>query len=184
MDERSPRPRYREEEGRPCIDVRVPSIENLFDRRDPAPFRERDLDPGLREYLVESVEDLVSRHPRLVFWLESPCSQEELEQPVRGFFNYELERVVRERRRELREGFVGLLFAFGLIALFLSLSQVLGTLLTGTFGAALKEALIISGWVLLWRPIEVLVYDGIPWRRRRRVLRTLLDAPIDVRAAQ
>lgn len=178
-------PRYREEDGRSCVDVRVPTIENLFDRRDPAPFRERDLDPGLSAYLFDSTEDLISHGPpRLVFWLEKPCTVEEIEEPLRAHFNYELERHVRKRHRELREGSVTLVLAFALIALFISASQFVGARLTGTLGIALKEALIISGWVLLWRPVEVLLYDGIPWRRRRRVLRNLLAAPIDVRAAK
>lgn len=176
-------PRYREEEGRPCVDVRVPAIENLFDKRDPAPFRERDLDPSLREYLVESTEDLLSRGPpRLVFWLEKPCEKAALEEPVRAHFNYELERLVRSRRREVRMGYVALLIAFALITLFISLAQLVPKELTTSFGAALKETLIISGWVLLWRPVEVLIYDGLPWRRRRAVLRNVLAAPIEVRS--
>jgi len=31
------------------------------------------------------------------------------------------------------------------------------------------------------RRSEVLVYDWIPWRRQRRVIKRLIDAPIDVR---
>lgn len=178
-------PRYREEEGRACVDVRVPTIENLFDRRDPSPFRDRDLDPGLSGYLFDSTEDLLSRGPpRLVFWLEKPYPAEQLEEPVRAHFEYELERHDRRRRREVREGFGTLFIAFGLIALFISVSQVFKDQFTGTLGIALKESLIISGWVLLWRPVEVLIYDGIPWRRRRRVLRNLLAAPLEVRISK
>ena len=177
--------RYREEEGHPCVDVRVPAIENLFDKRDPAPFRERDLDPGLREYLFESAEDLLSRGaPRLVFWLEKPCERKTLEEPVRAHFAWELERLERRRRREVRLGFLALLIAFVLIAAFISISQLVAWQLSGGFGAALKEALVISAWVLLWRPVELLVYDGLPWRRERQVIRSLLAAPIEVRVGQ
>ncbi len=176
-------PRYREEEGQPCVDVRVPAIEHLFDKRDPAPFRDRDLDPGLREYLYESAEDLLSRGPpRLVFWLEKPCERDALEVPVREHFTYELERLTRGRHRDVRLGFVTLLIAFGLIALFIGVAQVVALELPNAFGAALKEALTISGWVLLWRPVEVLIYDGLPWRHRRKVLQNLLAAPVFVRA--
>lgn len=177
-------PRYREESGQPCVDVHVPSIEHLFDKRDPAPFRERDLDPGLREYLFEAADDLLPRGPpRLVFWLEKPCEARAVEESVRAHFSYELERSTRSRRREVRLGYVALLIAFGLITLFISLAQVLGHRLTTNIGAALKEALTISGWVLLWRPVEVLIYHGLPWRRRRSVLRNLLAAPVEVRSA-
>ena len=174
--------RYREEAGRPCVDVKVPALDNLFDKRDPAPFRERDLDPGLREYLFESAEDLLSRgSPQLVFWVEKPCDPRTLEEPFRAYFTWELERLSRRRRREVQLGFLALLIAFALIAAVISVSQLVSWRLTGGVGAALKEALVISGWVLLWRPVELLVYDGLPWRRERRVLRSLLAAPIDVR---
>jgi hypothetical protein len=174
--------RYREEQGEACIDVRTAAIENVFDLRDPAPFRNRDLDPTLRDYLVDSAEDLLSQKGLLiVFWLENPCEMKQLEEPVRAHFSYELERLTRNRLREVRMGFMSLVIAFFLITLFTAASQLVGHQLTSTLGTALKEALIISGWVLLWRPIEVLVYDGLPWRRTRKILNKLIHARIDVR---
>lgn len=68
------------------------------------------------------------------------------------------------------------------IVLLISLSEVVDGMIGGRIGAGLKEGLMISGWVLMWRPVEVLVYDSIPWRRTRRVLRRLLAMPIEVRS--
>ena len=80
MNERNSASRYRLEEGVPCVDVKINNIEQLFDNRDPAPFRERDLDPGLAEYLRDAAEDLaVARTYRIVFWLENPCPPGEIE---------------------------------------------------------------------------------------------------------
>jgi hypothetical protein len=64
----------------------------------------------------------------------------------------------------------------------MSISGLLGRLISGSIGAGLREGLLISGWVLMWRPIEVLVYDSIPWRRSRRVLRRLIEMPVDIRS--
>lgn len=47
--------RYRVENGEASVDVRIAKIEQLIDNRDPAPFRERDLDPDLVEYLLDAV---------------------------------------------------------------------------------------------------------------------------------
>jgi hypothetical protein len=41
--------------------------------------------------------------------------------------------------------------------------------------------LIISGWVLMWRPLDILVYDRITWLRNRRVLESIRDAAVVVR---
>lgn len=51
-----PSPRYRFEGTTPCVDVRAQRVEHLFDNRDPAPFRARDLDPDLASYLVASTD--------------------------------------------------------------------------------------------------------------------------------
>jgi hypothetical protein len=61
------------------------------------------------------------------------------------------------------------------------LGEIAADTLKGTLGAGIREALTISGWVLMWRPIDVLVYEAIPWRRERRILRALRDAAIEVR---
>ena len=52
------RTRYRVEEGRSCIDLKVRHSRQLFDTRDPAPFRERDLDADAVEYLLAAAEEI------------------------------------------------------------------------------------------------------------------------------
>lgn len=175
-------PRYRVEDGEPCIDVRIGSIEQVFDNRDPAPFRERDLDPDLVEYLRVAGEDLGSHDPfRVVFWVKRPCQPEEIEAAFRAHFAYELDRLERRRRRQRRTGQISLLLGGTLIIALLSLAQLVARVFPGTIGAALREGLVISSWVVMWRPVEILIYDWIPVRRERRVMRRLLAAPIDVR---
>jgi hypothetical protein len=44
----------------------------------------------------------------------------------------------------------------------------------------LREGLIIGGWVAMWRPLEILLYDWWPVRAERRVLERLRDATIHV----
>ena len=46
------RTRYRVEDGRSCIDLKVRQSRQLFDGRDPAPFHERDLDDDAVAYLL------------------------------------------------------------------------------------------------------------------------------------
>ena len=44
------------------------------------------------------------------------------------------------------------------------------------------EGLLILGWVAMWRPIEVLLYDWWPLARRRTLLRRLATIPVEVRS--
>jgi hypothetical protein len=177
--------RYRTEDGEPCIDIKIVSVERIFDNRDPAPFRERDLDPNLVEYMFAAGEDLVSHERfRIIFWIETPCPAGEIEQACRSHFEYELARIDRERRRRRRIGQLALLLAVVAIIALMSLAQVVGTLIPSSIGLGLKEGLVISSWVLMWKPVEVLIYDWIPWRRERTIIRRLLTMPIDVRSGK
>ncbi len=178
-------PRYRLEEGKPCIDVRIASLDHLFDNRDPAPFRERDLDPALVEYLLGIGHDLTARDGfRIVFWLEHTCQPGVIESAYRAHFGHALARLERVRRRARRAGQIALLLGAGLIIALMSLSQLAVQAVPGSLGAALREGLVISAWVVLWRPVELLIYDWIPVWDERRCMRRLLAAPIEVRAGR
>lgn len=178
-------PRYRLEDGKPCVDIRITSLEQLFDNRDPAPFRERDLDPDLVEYLLAISQDMVAHHDfRIVFWLERTCQPGEIEDAYRAHFEYELERLERSRRRARRAGLIALALGAGLIVVLLSLSQLASQAIPGSLGTAVHEGLLISSWVVLWKPVELLIYDWIPVWDERRTMRRLLAAPIEVRAGR
>jgi len=45
----------------------------------------------------------------------------------------------------------------------------------------LGEGLLILGWVALWRPLEIFLYEWWPLRRRMNVLRQLAQAPVWIR---
>lgn len=182
MTERS---RYREEAGVACIDVTVASMERLFDRRDPAPFRERDLDEDLAEYLRGSAEDLAaSPELRVVFWLETPGDAAVIREAYRAHLEYELERLARASRRRYRTGLTAMALATVLIVLLLSTAKLLTDRIGGSLGEAVHELIVIGCWVLLWRPIDTLAYEWIPVRRERNVLRRLSSAELEVRTGR
>lgn len=177
--------RYRTDNGVPCIDIQAQRIEQLFDNRDPAPFRERDLDPNLAEYLVEAAEDLVSHDGlAIMFWLEHEASHAELEHAFRGHFEEVRARLQRRRRRNRRIGAVTLLLGIFLVVVLFTLAQLVAAAVPGALGAGLKEGLVISSWVVLWRPVEILIYGWIPARQERRVIEHLLKATLAVRTGQ
>jgi hypothetical protein len=180
-----PSSRYRIENGEPCVDVKLSSIDQMFDNRDPAPFRERDLDPDLAEYLLDAGEDLFgAKRLRVVFWVEKPCEREEVEDAVHAHFEAVIDRSRRTRRRRRRTGQVALALALLLVVGLISLARGVGHWIPGGLGAGLGEGLVISGWVVMWRPVEILIYDWIPMHHDRKVAAKLLAAPIDVRGGK
>lgn len=174
--------RYRSEHGEPCIDVKVRTVEHMFDNRDPAPFRERDLDPNLAEYLLDAGEDLYAHDRiRVVFWVEQACAVHEVEAPFRAHFQDVIARIRRARRQRRKTGQVALFLAVVLVVVLVALSQLVASRIGGSLGTGLKEGLVISSWVVMWRPVETLIYDWIPARHQRKVAAKLLAAPVEVR---
>src|SRR5258705_272078 len=69
-------------------------------------------------------------------------------------------------RREARTSlFIGGLF----LAICLIAGQLLMKLPENTVWAILKEGLTIAGWVAMWRPLQMYLYDWWPVRRRVRI---------------
>jgi hypothetical protein len=188
--------RYREEDGRTCIDLRVRSEKQLFDGRDPSPFRERDLDEDAVDYLVGAAEEIPAHAPlRVVVWIgesshgaprERAQGDPELEpaeilDAIRSHFTYERERVTRRLRKLVRHGRTILALGVTLLVVFLASAELLGATRTGAVWKVVREGLVIMGWVALWRPIELLLYDWWPLVDQRRVMTRIVEAEIEVR---
>lgn len=171
------------------IEVHVGELKQLFDAIDPSPFRDRDLDPKAAEFIVGWAKDL----PRdaslaLVVDLDREAGLADeaavLRDAIHEFFRHRAE-AYRQRLRELfRVGRTSL--AIGLLALAgaIALGDFLATLIkSGRIGEILRESLTIGGWVSMWRPLEVFLYDWWPIRNEARLSDRLAAMPVRIRYA-
>src|SRR5438477_2187145 len=72
----------------------------------------------------------------------------------------------------------------GLVALAgaIALGDFLVALLKGSrVGEILRESLTIGGWVSMWRPLEVFLYDWWPIRNEARLSDRLTAMPVRIR---
>lgn len=182
-------PRYRMEDGRSCIDIHLRNSRQLFDCRDPAPFRERDLDEDAVEYIVGAVQDLPPKTGvKVVFWISEepspPLAVEIVVEAVRVHFTYEQECLDRRIRQYVRRGHLFLLVGLTVLIGFLSLAELTVMIPAGHTQQILREGLVITGWVAMWRPLEVVLYDWWPLVQQRRLARRMVDAPVIVHYEQ
>jgi hypothetical protein len=181
------KPRYRTEDGRSVIDIHVRTTDALFDKRDPAPFRERDVDDDAMDYLLGAVEELPRRAAlALAIWVSEPCAEdvpdEEVVAALRAHFTWQRDRLAHRLREHLRRAQGVMLAGLVLLMLFLAIAALAETYLAaGPWTRALTEGLTIVGWVAIWRPVEALLYDWWPLAAERRVQVRLLEAAISVR---
>lgn len=164
------------------IHVRVRDVGQLFNSLDPSPFHERDLDPDAEEFILESARRLPPTALRIAVHLRegTPSASQDVEAALQGFFTREEDAVRHRFSRFLREARRSLLI--GLV--FLGACVLAASLLVhgGPAARLLAEGLTIAGWVSLWRPMEMLLYDWWPLRRERTLLGRLAEARIEVRA--
>jgi hypothetical protein len=180
------RARYRVENGRSCIDLNVRHSRQLFDTRDPAPFHERDLDADAVEYVVAAAQEIPRTQPLAVVVTiseepEPGVMPDLIAEAVRHHFTYEGEQVERRLREHVRRGQMFLGVGLTVLVVFLTLAQLTLSLPAGPLREILREGLVITGWVAMWRPLEVLLYDWWPLIDERRLVRRILDAPVSVR---
>jgi hypothetical protein len=186
MSAQSQPSRYRIEGDQVCIDIRLRSVQQLFDGRDPAPFRERDLDENAVDYIYSAVEEIAVPKPlKLVLFLEEPpalsLSVAEIETAIRAHFEHEREQVNRRLRQQRRFGHVALAVGLSMLVALLTLAEMTQRLPAGRVREILREGLVITGWVAMWRPIEVLLYDWWPLVQTRKRIARILAAQVEVR---
>ncbi len=166
------------------IQVRIKNIGQIFHTLDPLPFRERDLDADVEEYIVGWAGEIATQHEISII-VHMPAGEVQrsearhIEEAIRNYFAYRSEVLGWDLRDLFRSGRASLAIGLSVLAACIVLGKGAGSLLgTGYLGRFFDEGLIILGWVANWRPVEIFLYDWWPIARRRRLYRRLAVAQI------
>jgi hypothetical protein len=168
------------------IQVRVQNIRQIFHTLDPLPFRERDLDADVEEFVVGWAGEIAGQGPISIF-IHLPAAEaqrseaQHIEEAIRNFFAYRAEVLGWELRDLFRTGRASLAIGLAVLAACIVIGQLVsGVLGTGYLGRFFAEGLIILGWVANWRAVEIFLYDWWPIVRRRRLYRRLAQANVSL----
>jgi hypothetical protein len=168
------------------IEVRVAELRQLFNAIDPSPFRERDLDPRAEEFIVEWARDFPrdGRLALLVHLERSAGHTDEAPMLAESIHQYFEGRAVdlRRRLRELfRRGRISLMIALGFLGASIAVGDVVASSLRNTrLAEVIREGLLIGGWVAMWRPLEVFLYDWWPIRAEAHLFDRLSTMPVRI----
>jgi hypothetical protein len=178
--------RYKHAEGKRWIEVRVKNPHQLFDVRDPAPFRERDLDDDFVEYIMSSAREFSnSAALKIVIYIEDSepkdLSKEAICEAIHSYFSYRIDLQKGDLKSFIRRA--QLFLAIGLMILILCLSIAQGLSIPDPPGAIgiLREGVVIFGWVSIWKPIELILFDWYPLFEKLRFYKKLFSTEIDIR---
>ena len=164
------------------IHVRIPTLRHLFDPIDPSPSTSKDLLPSIVEFIVSWAREIPARtRPTLVVHIDDPAPDEQVRAATTGIHAFfDSQAVVNRRalRQMLRVGRISLLIALVVLGLSIAGGEALQAT-ESPLARAVGGTLEIGGWVAMWRPLEVFLYDWWPLRADIRLFRRL--AGMDVR---
>lgn len=168
------------------IHIKLDRIEQLFNSLDPTPFLGRDLDPSADDFIAGWAEE----HPRegafkiCIQLLESgdlEHAQVRAQQAVTGYYQARVVAQQQQLHRLFRHGRISLIVGITFLVACHLLSELLvQRFAEETLPALLAQGLIIAGWVALWHPLEIFLYEWWPLRQRLNLLRRLAAAQVEV----
>jgi len=169
------------------IEVKVQTLQQIFNSMDPSPFHERDLDRDAEEFIVSWAKEHSSRKPyKLIVHLgqatERPDAERILSESIRNYFSYRAEMNRRELKQLLHYGWISLVIATLFLGLCVTVAASFDPEL-GVFGRILREGLIILGWVAMWRPLDVYLYRWWPVHRLGRIYQGLSRMPVEIKTS-
>jgi hypothetical protein len=172
--------------SRSPLEVRVGELKQLFNAMDPAPFRERDLDPNAVDFIVDWARELpAGQRLELIVQLgrepAAPEASAVVREAVHEYFSGSALAKRRELRHLLRVGRKSLMIG----VLFVAAAIVIGDLVSGLvgrfdYGRLVQESVVIGAWVALWRPLEIFLYDWWPLVQEARLYDRLASMSVHV----
>lgn len=174
--------------GSALIELRLNRVAQLFHTLDPSPFRDGDLDAVAEDFITGQLRSVRGAAP-LAIRISLPVNElssaaaAHVPEAVRRHFARRAEAERRALSDLFHEGRVALFIGVGFLALAL-LAAVQAPLLLGEGRVAtlVGESLIIIGWVALWHPAQIFLYDWIPGRRKILMFRRLSQAEVTLDA--
>jgi hypothetical protein len=167
------------------IQLRLRELAQLFNSMDPTPFHHKDIDPHAEEFIESWALEFpsASRFEITIHLEQMPAEGDPtalVTEAIHNYFEYKAELARREFKQLMLHGRVSLMIGLAFVALCLFVADVIANFATGAFLGIARESLTIGGWVALWRPLQIFLYDWWPVKHRRRIYLKLGRAHVHV----
>ena len=161
--------------------VKVSTVERLFNSLDPQPLDVRDLDVEIADWIGEWADEQRRDAPITIEVLVADNSAAGLEPMVvsgiHNHFAYRRWASARQLSRLWRDGRISLVIGLTTLVTLTTASRLLVTSGDGA-SLTLREGLAVAGWVAMWHPMQIFLYDWWPLRRELRTYQRLAEATI------
>ena len=161
--------------GCALIELHISELQQIFNSLDPTPFRERDLDPKAEAFIADWAREIHGDPPLgLLIHVDREAASAEhitiVHNAVRDYFAERAAVTRRQLRQLFRVGRTSLVIGLVFLAVSIVVGDLAEDLLEHTrFAGIARESLLIGGWVAMWRPLEIFLYDWWPVRAEARL---------------
>jgi hypothetical protein len=167
------------------IELKLRDIHQLFNTMDPSPFHEKDLDHDAEEFIFSWAQEFHRHEPiDLIIHLatapDAAMGTKTVADAVHHYFAYRARLNQLEFSRLMKQGRTSLLVGLGFLGLCLGATGMVPSANPGTLAGFMREGLTIAGWVAMWRPLEIYLYEWWPLRRRGAIFDKLSKMPVQV----
>ena len=169
------------------IELRLRNVSDLVEA-DPSPLQQGVLRPEAETYIVREAKRLPGAQPiRLAVEVPGGAGTAEAEivgKAVRTHFQRAAGSETDNMRELFRNGFKALLIGLLMLSVCLLLAWYFTYQLPKRpINRLILESFVILGWVSMWKPIEIFLYEWLPYARRRKLFRRLSNAAVTVKPA-
>ena len=167
------------------VEINLQTPRQLFNTLDPSPFHEKDLDSAAERYIIDSADELALHKPLnlLIHLPENTITHEtakHFQDSIQRYFTFRASEASLHLRRCFRDGRIALLVGFSFLLSCLMIRELLLTYGEGFFYDFLAEGFLITGWVALWHPLDIFLYQWWPLLRRHRLLDKISQLSVEV----
>jgi hypothetical protein len=165
--------------------LRVRELAQLFNSMDPSPFLNKDIDPDAENFIENwalgfSPESRFHITIHIEQWPTDGDPNELLTGAIHNHFALKEERTGTVLKNLLRQGRISLVIGLFFVILCLLGADLIGNIGNNTGTTIARESLTIVGWVAMWRPLQIFLYDWWPLLRQIRFYKRLSIAHIQV----
>ncbi|MDT8991372.1 hypothetical protein RQP54_10920 [Curvibacter sp. APW13] len=167
------------------LDLRVQELPQLFNSMDPTPFHSKALDREAEAFIETWARGFSPKsalhltiHLRTLPPEGSPNAL--LTEAIHHHFADKAKLTRQELRDLFWQGRISLLIGLAFLALCLLGAETIAQAGTSNAHAIARESLTIAGWVAMWRPMQLFLYDWWPLARRIATYRALSRAHVRV----
>lgn len=173
------------DDSKHIVEINLQTPRQLFNTFDPSPFHEKDLDSEAERYIVDSVDEIpLHKHVHLIIHLPEQAivsdMAKQFKEAIQRYFIYRASEAKHHLRRCFREGRISLLVGFSFLLSCLMIRELILAYGESFFYGMLAEGFLITGWVALWHPLDVFLYQWWPLLRRYRLLHKISQLSVEV----